>query len=194
MKKIFLTLLTVIFCASAFSQTVESIRKDYAEAMNHAKMMNDPEYPPTNRFQVVTEQMMAGSGPHKVSATFYYFEDEEDMNPGNVQKSIWYVTYSYNWAARDYYEEYLYNEKGKIEFIYQRGYDDDFQVYEYRFYFDAKGGIKVIVKRKKEEDKTFTQEYSGATVTAKYKEAYDSAVNMSEYFKTMFKTLDTFSN
>ena len=37
MKKIFFTLLTVMFCVSAFSQTVETIRKDYADALAHAK-------------------------------------------------------------------------------------------------------------------------------------------------------------
>ncbi|MBP5501303.1 MAG: hypothetical protein J6Y24_00740, partial [Bacteroidales bacterium] len=71
--------------------------------------------------------------------------------------------------------------------------DDDFQLYEYRFYFDAKGVIKVIVKRKKNDDSALTQEYSGATVTDKYKKAYDAAVKQSEYFKELFDTLNYFS-
>ena len=193
MKKIFFTLLTVMFCVSAFSQTVETIRKDYADALAHAKQINDPEYPVNNKFKVVTEQMMPGSGPHQVTANFYYYEDENEESLPDITKSIYYVTHSFNWAAREYYEEYLYTRKGKIEFIYQRGYDDDFQLYEYRFYFDAKGVIKVIVKRKKDDDSALTQEYSGATVTDKYKKAYDAAVRKSEYFKGLFDTLNSFS-
>ena len=201
MKKLLLTLLSVALFSTAFSQTVETIRKDYSEAMEHAKLMNDPEYPPTNRFQVTCEQMMPGSGPHKVSYTFYYHEgyDEEDEEPninGYLDRSIWYVKHSYNWAARDFYEEYLYDDKGNIEFIYARAVDDDdfSLIFEYRFYFNAKGVIKVIVKRKKEGESTFTQEYSGATVTSKYQKAYDQYKRTSEGMKTLFKTVDGYAD
>ena len=98
MKKIFFTLLTVMFCMSAFSQTVETIRKDYADALAHAKQINDPEYPVNNKFKVVTEQMMPGSGPHQVTANFYYYEDENEESLPDITKSIYYVTHSYNWV------------------------------------------------------------------------------------------------
>ncbi|MBQ3655845.1 MAG: hypothetical protein II956_03210 [Bacteroidales bacterium] len=66
MKKIILTLiLFAAVCTQMSAQTVESIRKDYNETQAHIKMMNDPEYPPTNRYQLTIEQMLGGSGEHK---------------------------------------------------------------------------------------------------------------------------------
>ncbi|MBQ6962095.1 MAG: hypothetical protein IJP79_00095 [Paludibacteraceae bacterium] len=78
MRKAIATLAAAIACITGTAQSIESIREDYAAAKEHIRLMDDPEYPPTNRYQVVLEKMLCGSGQHKETVTMYFYEDEEN--------------------------------------------------------------------------------------------------------------------
>lgn len=58
-----------------------------------------------------------------------------------------FATQKYNFAAREYYQEYLYDKQGRIEFIYAIKPDviNDID-YEYRFYFSQGRLIDILVK------------------------------------------------
>jgi len=183
--------------APAVAQTVESIRKDYTAAKDLEKRQKGDEASGINVFQTKVYKMWPGSGPHEAQVTMYCSNNEDDEDySAYLDNSICFVTTSYNVAARSYYEEYMYDGNEKIEFIYARGVDDSgdpesWSEYEYRFYFDANGVIKLIVKRRPWGDETpFAQEYSGATVPDKYKEELKRFQSSSKYFKDLFDTLD----
>ena len=192
MRKAILTIASALTCLASQAQSVETIRKDYADAQQHVSLMNDPEYPPTNRYQVVREKMLCGSGQHKETVSLYFYEDEN--NDGNVceKRSIRLATSTYNFAAREYYEEYLYDKAGNVEFIYAKDIDsEDWSEVEYRFYFDKKGVIKTTVQRKKNGDDNFTQEYSGSKVPDKYSKAFATYKHNAAAFKEQFKAIDS---
>lgn len=191
MSKTFFTLLiAVAFTAPAFSQTLESIRKDYNDAKAYVKEMLGPDSPAMNRLQMTTEKMYCGSGQHKDAVNIYYRVDEERDETCNTHL-IYFVTHSYNWAVRNYYEEYLYDKNGNIEFIYAKDVDDnDFSETEYRIYYNAKGVMKLTVKQKGASESKFVEVYSGNTIAQKYKQKCDEYRNESEHFKKQFSTLN----
>ena len=87
MSKTFFTLLiAVAFTAPAFSQTVESIRKDYNDAKAYVKEMLGPDSPAMNRLQMTTEKMYCGSGQHKDAVNIYYRVDEERDEKGRLKR------------------------------------------------------------------------------------------------------------
>ena len=87
MRKIFLTLLTIAFCTAAYSQTVETIRKDYNAAKAYVQEMEGPDSPAQNRVRISTEEMYCGTGQHKETVTIYFRQDEENEEPCN--KNCW---------------------------------------------------------------------------------------------------------
>ena len=189
MKKAIATLAAAIVCIAGTAQSIESIREDYAAAKEHIRLMDDPEYPPTNRYQVVLEKMLCGSGQHKETVTMYFYEDEE--NEGNIcgKRSVYFATVSYNFAGRDYYEEYLYDKDGNVKFIYAKDINsDDWSEVEYRFYLDKKGVIKTTVKRKKQGEENFTLEYDGKT--GRYSKAFATYKGKASAYRNLFKAID----
>lgn len=188
-------LFIVMLCCSVIAskaQTVESIRKDYSQAIEHTKMMADPDYPPCNRYQLVFEQMLGGSGQHKETLTMYYYQEQNENDPGTTINTPYYFTTRYNYAGQIYHEEYLYTEKGKVEFIYALDLDfEDLSEVEYRFYIASSGVIKLIVNRKKSGESKFTQEYAGNTVS-KYSSAYNKYLDKSVKLAKMFASIEAY--
>lgn len=189
MKKIILILIAFAACCIAASaQTVESIRKDYNDVQAEIKLINDPDYPPKNRYSVTVEQMLGGSGQHNENVTMYFYEDEDEEHPGNSIRSIHFVTVNYNFAAMKYHEEYLFAESGVLEFVYGKDYMDGTE-YEYRFYCNSNGVIKVIVNTKEMDEDKFKQAYAGA-MTEKYKYNYNLFKDRAERYKKLFAAIE----
>lgn len=190
MKKAIATLAAAIACIAGTAQSTEDIREDYAAAKEHIRLMDDPEYPPTNRYQVVLEKMLCGSGQHKETVTMYFYEDEENEVDICGKRSIYFATVSYNFAIRDYYEEYLYDKDGNVKFIYVKDINsDDWSEVEYRFYLDKKGVIKTTVKRKKQGEENFTLEYDGKT--GGYSKALATYKGKASAYRNLFKAIDS---
>ena len=184
MKKAIATLAAAIACIAGTAQSIESIREDYAAAKEHIRLMDDPEYPPTNRYQVVLEKMLCGSGQHKETVTMYFYEVDICG-----KRSIYFATVSYNFAVRDYYEEYLYDKDGNVKFIYAKDINsDDWSEVEYRFYLDKKGVIKTTVKRKKQGEENFTLEYDGKM--GGYSKAFATYKGKASAYRNLFKAID----
>lgn len=191
MKKIIILaalLLGVITTSSA--QTVETIRKDY----NEAKSLQNSEIP-KNNYQVVINKMYGGSGPHKEVVTMIPHVDYDDENnPGVPIFTPYLITSKFNWGAREYYQEFLFSDKGQVEFIYAKGVDEnDFSEIEYRFYLNSSSVIKLIVNRKNANDNKFTQEYSGTSVTPKYKNDYDQYINNASSLLKLFQSINQYN-
>ena len=194
-KKIIICLLMALtFVLPATSQdAVSVIRKHYTEAKQKVTEYEEgnitPEY-----YEVNILQNLPGTGPHNERMRIYYYEKDagDDWQPDDpfLTRSIHFVTNKYNFAAREFYEEYLYDEKGNIEFIYCRDADMDEVGGEFRLYFKGNKLFKVLVNTRNPETEEYKQTYSGATMPQKYEREYKASLYKTEKFKRMFDEID----
>jgi hypothetical protein len=110
------------------------------------KQYEADEIPAVGYTTVVRKQNWAGSGQMIEKLEFYYNEIEEDMEPYPVGYELVIVRRTYNISAREYFEEYVYDKKGKPLFWFAT-YDDNGKV-ELRGYFGENGDmIRAICKK-----------------------------------------------
>ena len=196
-KVAFTLLLCVAWALSAFAQqTVESIRKEYQAVHEMIAQMtpggNDtPEIPP-EYYDLQVLQNLPGTGPHKENIRMFYGEeeqdDEEEYNP-YPPHFLRFATAKYNFAAREFYEEYLYDAKGRVLFIYALTPDvgDDMVPYELRLYFDGEHLLRFTAKKHDGQNK---EEFSGKNIPEKFRQETNRCQQRAERFLTMFKGID----
>ena len=179
---------------------ISTIRKHYAEAQEmvaeYAAWEKEGEWsmPCPMYYEVNIKQNLPGTGYHKERIRLYFFEKENEE--GNADepmlfRSLHFVTWKYNYAAREFYEEYLYDEKGNIEFAYVRNADmDHFKGGEMRCYFQNSNLFKVLVSIRNEETEKYEQKYSGTTVPKEYARVYEGCQHEIDRFKHLFEEID----
>lgn len=172
-----------------------TIRKHYAEAQEKVKEMTEREKdgydPPPMYYQTKVIQMLAGTGRHDELVTMYYFEEDIPGQEWMSTRSLHFATVKYNFAAREFYEEYLYDEKGNLEFIYARNADvADFKGGDFRFYFQNGKLIKALLSVRNPETEKYEQVYSGKTAPPDYVREYKSCHATATRLKTLFKTIE----
>lgn len=179
--------------------SIDNIRKHYNETKAWVDGMADPyEFPiemsedkpnaPAYYF-VDIEENYPGTGMHH-EKVYIYHVDVEGSEEGEVfpPQRLDFAKTNYNFAAREFYEEYLYDKKGRIEFIFaSQCVDKVIQDTEFRFYFNAGKLIKVIVKTRDNENDNYKEVYNGTKVPEKYKQEYESLVNKAGHIKKMFE-------
>lgn len=167
MKHHIILSLLICFCIPSFSQnTIENIREAYYKATERAKSAND-DYP-VSSMDLTTKRILPGSGEQTIKQKIY-FVDEYDFEADKENVQITFTTLSYNFAARQYYEEYLYDDSNNLIFAYRRyPSDESSDMIEIRIYYDNNNIIKVLIKSKSEAKKQFEQTYSGTTVPEMY--------------------------
>lgn len=196
MKKSFLLFLTIfaLFQVVDAQTTVEKIRKHYNEINSNVAEMATwtEEYPVPTFYHVEIQENYPGTGKHKEDVYIYHdeiHEESEDDAPKIFPpKRIEFVTVKYNFAARNFYREYLYDEKGNVEFIYAfNEYDLDDLDWEYRFYFNDGKLIKAIVKQKSSgSNEEFKEVYNGTSIPKEHSEYYEGFLDKSKHYKKMF--------
>jgi len=186
--------------------TIASIRKAYQEQKNViAEMAEDfpyDGYPPCYYHLSVVMNLPA-TGLHRENIRMYFGEkeqdEEEDHNP-YPPHYLSFLTTKYNYAAREFYEEYLYDNQGQLMFIYAQTPDIDMsKMHELRLYFDGQKLLRLNVKASEElesYDDTavkkagFKDVYTGTTIPEAYKEFCDMYKSKAEQFLGMFKSID----
>ena len=190
--RIALAMLTLlVFCTSAHAQgAVEQIRKRYAAAKAQVEAMGKDDYHPEEFYQLNVTQFLPATGRHEKKVCLYYdFLDDDEIYPSH---RLSLVTSKYNFAAREYYEEYLYDEKGNVSFIYSNPSEVDFDGVgcELRFYFSGNHLIKVLVKNRAPGESTFKETYSGTSVPAAYSDYYKQYVSKAKKHYQLFQTIE----
>lgn len=201
MKRIvaFVGMMVCVLTVSA-QDAVSTIRKHYTETQQmvaqYAEWEKEGEWtmPCPMYYEVNIKQNLPGTGYHKEWIRLYFYEKENyEGQPDEPMlfRNIHFVTAKYNYAAREFYDEYLFDEKGNLEFIFARNADiDDFKGGEYRFYFKDGKLIKVIVSVRNLETEKYEQKYTGAKVPADYESDYNNYLGSAEHYKDLFKTID----
>ncbi|MBO7418883.1 MAG: hypothetical protein J6U14_08130 [Bacteroidaceae bacterium] len=184
-----LALLSMILCLPIVNAQdgIEAIRSHYYAVKQQIAHMEAGEMP-AEYYQVKVMRNLPGSGGHEEVINMYY-ADREDHD---IWPSRWLelVTTHYNYAAREYYEEYLYNQNGDIAFIFARNPDVELgSEYEFRFYFED-GLIKVNIRSRKMNTGDFQVVYDGDEIPQEYHSFYYEFANRIKTYRMLFNTVD----
>lgn len=209
MKTIIITMLLVLSAQGAVAQqTIEDIRKAYAGVVEYIGMMSD-DFPsegiPPEYYHLHASQMLPATGMHKEDIRLYYYDVEEENEDEPRIYPLHYLRFAttkYNYAAREFYEEYLYDEKGQLMFVYAINPDvgENMLPYELRLWYDGKRLLRFQAKKfvgKLEyldiaslRKGTFAEEYSGTTVPEQYRSVVEFLPERAKGFLAMFKSIE----
>ena len=151
------------------AQQVAQIRVRYQEAKQMMANEGD-DWLTQNHVVVNATYMCPGAGPRDESVKIYFTLDE-DEDAGDYVRTPYLILRSYNVAPRKFYEEYLYDAKGRLIFFYSSNdsYESETKD-ESRYYWQ---GGKLVHQQKQGETL-----YSA-----------DEAKEMSEHFLQTFRML-----
>lgn len=140
---------------------IQLAREKYADGLALIAANTLDDWSSLNYTSVVRHQNWAAVGPRVDSLQFYYNEvrdDEDEPYPDGYALRM--VRYTYNIAARDHFEEYIFDDNEKPLFFFTcfeeiidtpDGYSP---VFEIRLYYDANGKeIRSIYKMKDDQGK-----------------------------------------
>ena len=209
-KRFFITLCLIASIQCGWAQnTVESIRKRYADikemisgTTGEEENFNDGATF-TQCYKVEAAHWLPATGGHKENITFYMGEKENEEDQIYASHFLTFVTTKYNYSVREFYEEYLYDEDGKIAFIYaytpyeyveDTGSADDTPLaFEYRFYFNKGKLLHAIIKKRPVEDgatSPFKVDYEGTKLNKYYNRAFQQYMHNAEKYSKLFDALD----
>ena len=173
-----LTILMLCTLAVRAQQSINDIRKSYAEAKEHIARMSE-NFPadgaPAEFYHLHAALNLPATGPHFEDIRMYFGEKDSDAEVIYKPHYLWFLTTKYNYAVREYYEEYLFDKSGQLMFAYGINPDVVFgELYEFRLYFAGQRLLKAIVKKKSVDEKEYQEVYNGTklpdelTETANY--------------------------
>ena len=207
--------MTIVFVGclqTALAQnTIASIRKAYQEQKEAIALMSDDfpgEGTPPVYYHLHVAQNLPGTGPHHENVHMYYGElpSEEEGDPFPPHY-LSFVSSKYNFAAREYYEEYLYDDKGQVMFIYAITPDvmlGELWPYELRMWFDGRRLLRFMAKRYDGQPDyldiatlrkaTWKEEYTGKAIPEKFRQETDRCQQRAQRYLSMFKGIDDNTN
>jgi hypothetical protein len=195
------TLTTLLLYMAIYAQcgwaqnTVASIRQRYAAIKEQIAKSDKDEYF-KQYYHVEASHNLPATGPHKEDVYMYFDEKESNEDRIYAEHSLKFVTTKYNYAVREYYEEYLYDADGNVAFIYAvqpwltLGDSTDGMDYEFRYYFSKGKLLQTIVKKSVSGKGQFVEEYSGATVKEQYRNIYQNYLYEARKFKKLFEDVE----
>ncbi len=205
-KRRMIWLLCLIMCwLTGWAQnSVESIRERYAQQKAYIDSQNGSnQYDGADwaeYYHLVTRQFLPATGGHQEDLYLYWSKEEasgEEEEPAIYPSHyLTFATKKYNFAAREFYEEYLYDKDGKPAFIY--GYQamwisdasQAFEPYEFRFYLNQGKLIKVLIKKQTDDKAAFTEVYSGAGLRKEYEETFNTYMSSAKAISELFLNIE----
>lgn len=201
MKKLFISLFLMLVIAqgAAAQDPIAQIRKDYTETKRGIdEMMQQDGWPPCY-YELTIVENLPGTGPHRENIHIFYDDvpyegPEEEEGDYALHPYHWMqmVTAKYNFAAREFYEEYFFDREGHIRFIYARwapSIDDD--EHEFRLYYDQGQLIRFMVgTRAVGSQGKFKQEYAGKTCPEDYSWLRESFEERCQKWKRLFEAVE----
>lgn len=201
MKSLTQTILSVvvlcILTQSVLAQDMKkAIREHYAEAKAYvdqvAKMEREGfSYPVPQYFSTLVRQNLPATGFHQEEVLMYYQEQRDSDSQIYPSLYLDFAVKKYNFAAREYYEEYLYDEQGRIQFIYATSPILDFENdYEFRLYFSGGQLAELLVKRRPQGKGDYTTVYTGKAIPEEYQSSYSGYYSMSQSVMRIFNAIN----
>ena len=193
-------LLMVALCA--LTQTAQAldvkkaIRAHYSEAKAYVDQVAKLEaegfsYPVPQYFSAHVKQNLPATGFHQEEVLMYYQEQRDSDEQIYPSLYLDFAIKKYNFAVREYYEEYLYDKQGRIQFIYATSPVLDFENdYEFRFYFSNGQLSEMLVKRRPQGSGEYTTYYTGKTVPDEFGQAYEGYFDTSRNVMCIFNAIN----
>ncbi|MBR1545741.1 MAG: hypothetical protein IJ633_02940 [Prevotella sp.] len=196
-KSLFAFLFFAACCQTAIAQnTVESIKERYQAMKEYVAThqgVNKWDGADFGKFyHLEGRQWLPATGGHIEDTFLYYGEVESADSVIYAPHYVKFVTKKYNYAAREYYEEYLYDEDGQVAFIYaydpMTRFEDESedQQYEFRFYLNKGKLLKAIVKCKKNDEHVFKEVWNAKTVKPIYAGTLDTYKGVAKQMRQLF--------
>ena len=205
-KAIIMSLLLVGCLQVALAQnTIESIRKAYqAQKTMIAEMAEDFPYDgmPPAYYNLSVVMNLPATGLHRENIRMYFGEVEQDGEEYDPYPKhfLSFLTTKYNFAAREFYEEYLYDLNGKVMFIYAQTPDIEMgSMHELRLYLDGEKLLRLNVKESKDltsfddtavKKAGFKDVYTGTAIPEAYQEVCRMYRQKAKQYLGMFKSID----
>ncbi len=138
-----------------------SAAKEQIERNSRAQEQNVPR----SDMEIVSHYVVPGCGPTE-EVIHYYFTLGEDPVLGTPVYNIYFITRTYNVAARKFYQEFLFGgQASELLFFYQRNDALDGGSDETRYYY-GKSGIHKSITGTAELDEVFAARLSDELKTA----------------------------
>ena len=148
-RKVLLLTFLVFSCMTLQAQSspqakarVAEIRKMYADAKDLVEK-NGKGNTPRSDTEIVSQYVVPGTGPTK-EVIHYYYELQSDGELGVPFYQSYLITRKYNVAAREFYQEFLY-DKERHELVFA-----------FRYYWGESGLVNEAVKGERLMDEVFT--------------------------------------
>ena len=203
MKQKLIVLITLLACSQwAWCQnTLDQIRhryqsyKEYIDTHKGTNMNDGGEW--AEYYHLEARQMLPGSGGHIEDVYMYWEEkgegDEDLIYPPHI---LTFATKKYNFAARKYYEEYLFDSEGKLQFVY--GYDPmwapdesaEDEQYEFRFYLNKGKLIKAVIKKRADDNQPYKEVFSGTALKGAFSKKFSEYGAGAEALKLLFGNIE----
>ena len=192
--RIFITLSIYLIATSAMAQkyTVQSIRERY-NAIHEVIQQMTPDKDgetmlPKEYIDLDVYQNLPGTGGHneRIRLWYGYLEDGDDVI--YPPRYLSFATSKYNYAAREFYEEYLYDEKGNLLFVYAKTPDvehSDMYPFELRLWFDGKQLLRFNAKNHEGKEV-----YKGTKIPENFQSEVNRVKDRGIQLLEMFKGLD----
>ncbi len=168
MKNVLLTLVLFLSAMAACAQTspaakkdVADIRKLYTESKQEMDGLDKMEREglPPNKTVFSSHFNEAGTGPTKELITYYYRVAYDEASEMSMHRPF-FIIRKFNVAAREIYQEFLYDKNGELKFFFEKNPDG-----ETRYYY-CKDDVYDIVKGSMSMDCAFASRLSGELITA----------------------------
>lgn len=138
-----------------------SAAKERVELNSHAQEQNVPR----SDMEIVSHYVIPGCGPTE-EVIHYYFTLDEDPVLGTPYYKLYFISTTYNVAARKFYQEFLFGEDGSdLLFFFQSNDALDGGTDETRYYY-GKNGIHKSISGTAELDEVFAARKADELKTA----------------------------
>lgn len=148
---------------------VAEIRKMYAEAKETIK---NQEQTPSAFYcfetEVKSQYILNGSGRTDDVTHYYFLQGEFDETLGQPVYVPFFISRKFNVAAHDFYQEFLFDDKGSLVFFFQKQDTTD----ETRYYWGPEGLAHEAVKGERGMDEVFA-----CRLAYDLKEAFNRLIN-----------------
>ena len=168
MKNLLLTIVLLLSAMAVQAQTtpkakaeVAEIRKQYSEAKKEMEGLDKMEregFPP-NKTVFSSNFNESGTGPTKEVITYYHrvaYDEEAEMSFHRP----FFITRKFNVAAREFYQEFLFDNKGSLKFFFEKNPDG-----ETRYYY-CSDDVYDIIKGSMSMDFAFANRLSSELISA----------------------------
>ena len=175
MTRYFITFITLLMALATLPSHAQELTKDemasiraaYRAAKERVELNNHAQEQdvPRSDMEIVSHYVIPGCGPTE-EVIHYYFTLGEDPVLGTPVYNIYFITRTYNIAARKFYQEYLFGEEESgLLFFFQSNDALDGSTDEIRYYY-SKNGIHKSIQGTAELDEVFASRRADELKTA----------------------------